>query len=114
MGSFVLRSLDFGRTWDWTTLPTQLQAASMQSSFAADPTDPNTIHAVTHSCLSNSTDQGLTWSNCSSSIRKQDHPLSSLHIKDSQPWFSFAPGMSRSGLKTAAQLGRPFVIFPSI
>ena len=51
-------------------LPSYLQEAALHARLAADPTDPSTLWAVNHNCLSSSKDKGETWSACSAAIPK--------------------------------------------
>ena len=79
--AYVLRSMDFGRAWNWVALPPHLQKAQ---SLAVDPTDSRVLYAISNTCFASSRDQGTSWSECSYAPGLKGASLTSLHVKDSQ------------------------------
>jgi len=79
---WLMTSKDFGVNWTWAKFPTQLQP----SSLSVDPTNSSSLYAVADNCLAHSTDNGLSWSECSKSSGLTG-TLSKLIIKTSQVMF---------------------------
>lgn len=84
---YLMSSQDFGNNWTWTPMPANLQAGGL----AIDPTKPNSLFALTANCLSQSTDQGKTWSQCSTA-KGLTGGFSKLLIKDSSTMFMLRTG----------------------
>mmetsp|Transcript_23684 Transcript_23684/g.50181 ORF Transcript_23684/g.50181 Transcript_23684/m.50181 type:complete len:351 (+) Transcript_23684:3-1055(+) len=84
---YLMRSDDFGQTWNWSALPDDLQAGGL----AVDPTTPHSLFALTASCLAHSTDQGRTWSRCSNATGLTG-AFSKLLVKDSSVMFLLREG----------------------
>ena len=113
---YLLKSLDFGYTWEWTVLPPQLQGGGKPGTVATDPTDASVLYVVTLHCVAVSRDAGVTFSECISAINEPEGPKSlttSLHIKDSRTMIllrqNAAPLRSQDGGKTFA----PLLKFPN-
>ncbi|KAL3896681.1 MAG: hypothetical protein SGPRY_013217 [Prymnesium sp.] len=87
MRKHLLTSQDFGQSWNWTSLPADLQP----SSLTIDPTRANRLYALTLTCLSLSTDNGFTWSGC---LRGEGLAgrFSKLLVKDSKVMFMLREG----------------------
>jgi hypothetical protein len=84
---FLMTSHDFGQNWNWTALPASLQAGGL----AVDPTSPHSLYAVTANCLAHSTDQGVTWSPCSSA-KGLSGRFSQVVVKNSKVLFLLRSG----------------------
>jgi photosystem II stability/assembly factor-like uncharacterized protein len=84
---YLMTSQDFGSNWTWTPLPSNLQAGGL----AVDPTNPDSLFALTGDCLAHSTDQGKTWGDCSKATGLTGG-FSKLLIKDSLTMFMLRIG----------------------
>jgi len=80
VAKYVLRSMDFGQSWNWTLFPEWLQSVNV---MAVDPTNASTLYAVAPACLSSSKDQGESWSPCLEAVGLSGS-FASLAVKDSQ------------------------------
>lgn len=86
---WLMTSQDFGQSWNYTKMPALLQA----NSLSVDPTNGNSLFAVTANCLAHSTNQGLSWSPCSTaSGLNSGRGFSKLIIKTSQVMFMLRQG----------------------
>eukprot|EP00908_Phaeocystis_cordata_P020842 Transcript_32505.p1 GENE.Transcript_32505~~Transcript_32505.p1 ORF type:complete len:875 (-),score=384.70 Transcript_32505:50-2674(-) len=85
--AYLLTSTDHGNNWTWALLPDSLQAGGL----AVDPTTPDSLFALTASCLAHSADQGQTWSACSTAAGLTGK-LSKLLVKDSRTMFMLRSG----------------------
>jgi len=84
---YLMTSEDFGNNWTWTPLPPNLQAGGLY----VDPTTPNSLFAMTGNCLAHSTDNGKTFSSCSTASGLTG-AFSKLLIKDSSTMFMLRSG----------------------
>jgi len=80
-------STDFGQNWTWSPMPANLQAGGI----AVDPTSANRLFAVTANCLALSTDQGKSWSSCSTATGLTG-AFSKLLVKSSTTMFMLRSG----------------------
>jgi len=85
--AFLMTSEDFGQNWTWKAMPDDLQAGGL----AVDPTAPNSLFAVMAHCLAHSSDQGVTWSPCSTA-QGLSGTFSQLLVKDSEIMFMLRSG----------------------
>jgi len=84
---YLMTSEDYGNNWTWTPFPAWLQAGGI----FVDPTTSSSVFAVTGNCLAHSTDNGKTWSSCSTASGLTG-AFSKLLIKDSTTMFMLRSG----------------------
>merc|ERR1711865_1097800 len=84
---YLMTSVDYGSNWTWVPLPANLQAGQL----AVDPTKANSLYAVAPGCLAHSSDNGKTWSTCSTASGLTGG-FSKLLIKDSTTMFMLRGG----------------------
>ena len=84
---YLLTSTDYGANWTWTPLPDTLQAGALVQS----PTDANRLFALTESCLAQSKDHGVSWSDCCDGAGLEGI-FSQLLVKDSKTMFMLRKG----------------------
>eukprot|EP00035_Acanthoeca_spectabilis_P033979 m.26396 g.26396 ORF g.26396 m.26396 type:complete len:751 (+) comp6302_c0_seq1:567-2819(+) len=81
-GEWLLKSDDFGLSWNWTQFPSYLH----QTAFVTvDPSTPGVLYATAVNCISKSTDKGVSWGPCLSAPGLSG-AFSSLEIKDASTW----------------------------
>jgi len=80
-------SQDFGLSWNFLPMPAKLPA----SDLVVDPTNPNSLYAMTPNCLAHSTDSGATWSDCSKATGLSGG-FSKLIVKDATTMFMLRRG----------------------
>jgi hypothetical protein len=114
---YLLKSSDFGYSWDWTVLPPQLQGGGKPGTIATDPTNESVLFVVNLHCVAISRDKGETFSGCIPAVNDPEGPKSlttSLHIKDSQTMIllrqNAGPLRSQDGGKTFT----PLLNFPNV
>ena len=84
---YLMTSDSYGSNWTWTPFPANLQAGAL----AIDPTKPNSLYAMTGNCLAHSSDNGKTFSSCSTATGLTGS-FSKLLIKDSTTMFMLRGG----------------------
>jgi hypothetical protein len=84
---YLMTSDSYGSNWTWTPFPANLQAGAL----AIDPTKPNSLYAMTGNCLAHSSDNGKTFSSCSTASGLTGS-FSKLLIKDSTTMFMLRGG----------------------
>jgi len=101
--NWLMTSTDFGATFTWAKMPEDLKT----DGFVVDPTSANSLYTVGPSCLAHSTDNGKSWSPCSTAPGLTGH-FSSLVVKDASTMFMFrtgaAPLRTKDGGKTWSAL----------
>ena len=105
-----MTSTDFGSNWTWTPFPSDLQAGGL----TVDPTTPSSLFAVTDNCLAHSTDNGATWSKCSTAAGLTGH-FTKLLIKSTAVMFMLRGGAvplrTQDGGKTWQELSGCAALF---
>jgi len=84
---YLMTSTQFGNNWTWVPFPANLQAGAL----AQDPTTAHSLFAIAGNCLAHSSDDGKTWSRCSSAPGLTG-AFSKLLIKDSTTMFMLRTG----------------------
>jgi len=90
---WMMASTDFGATFSWTKLPAAFGASDRGESgaFIVDPTVANSLYFLTTHCLAHSTDNGKSWSDCSTATGLTG-PFEQLLVKDSTTMFMLRAG----------------------
>jgi len=84
---YLMTSEDFGSNWTWAPFPANLQAGGV----FVDPTKSDSLFAMTANCLAHSSNNGKTWSPCSSAPGLTGS-FSKLLLKDSSTMFLLRHG----------------------
>ena len=86
---YLMTSEDFGGNWTYKVMPDKLQAQSL----IVDPTSSKSLYALTDNCLAHSTDNGATFSECSTAAGLKGGRLSQLIVKDAKTMFMLRKGL---------------------
>ena len=87
---YLMTSTDYGGNWSYKTpMPDTLQA----SDIVVDPMKDKSLYALTDNCLAHSTDDGVTWSPCSTAAGLKGGRFAQLIIKDSSTMFLLRKGL---------------------